>query len=139
MELTYRLDTILVCALVIIVAGANLSKYGDVIAEKSGLGRAWIGLILMASITSMPELITGVSSVALVGELDLAFGDIMGSCVFNLAILALMDPMNGKASIFSKAGKGHVLSAAFSVLLIGIAAISIETTSFRPDLLAYID
>lgn len=80
----------------------------------------------------MPELITGVSSVALVGELDLAFGDIMGSCVFNLAILALMDPMNGKVSIFSNAGKGHVLSASFSVLLIGIAAISIETAGFVP-------
>lgn len=116
----------------IIVAGANLSKYGDVIAEKSGLGRAWIGLVLMASITSMPELMTGISSVALVGDLDLAFGDIMGSCVFNLAILALMDPMNGKVSIFSNVGKGHVLSAAFSVLLIGIAAISIAISGFIP-------
>ena len=116
----------------IIVTGANLSKYGDIIAEKSGLGRAWIGLILMASVTSMPELMTGISSVALVGELDLGFGEIMGSCVFNLAILALMDPMNGRVSIFSKAGKGHVLSASFSVLLIGIAAISIETSSFVP-------
>ena len=119
--------------MVIIIAGANLSKYGDIIADKSGLGRAWVGLILLASITSMPELITGVSSVALVGEVDLGFGEIMGSCVFNLAILALMDPMNGKVSIFSEAGKGHVLSAAFSVLLIGIAAISIETSGFVPS------
>jgi cation:H+ antiporter len=59
------LEFILLSALVVI-SGANLSKYGDVIAEKTGLGRAWIGLILMASITSLPELITGISSVAIV-------------------------------------------------------------------------
>ncbi len=86
----------------------------------------------MASITSMPELITGVSSVALVGSLDLAFGDIMGSCVFNLIILALMDPMNGKTPLFNSAGKGHVLSASFSVLLIGVAAISIALAGIIP-------
>lgn len=80
----------------------------------------------------MPELITGISSVALVGSLDLAFGDIMGSCVFNLVILALMDPMNGKVSIFSNAGKGHVLSASFSVLLIGVAALSIALAGIIP-------
>ncbi len=80
----------------------------------------------------MPELITGVSSVALVGSLDLAFGDIMGSCVFNLIILALMDPMNGKTPMFNAAGRGHVLSASFSVLLIGVAAISISLAGIIP-------
>ena len=80
----------------------------------------------------MPELITGVSSVVLVGSLDLAFGDIMGSCVFNLVILALMDPMNGKTPIFNVAGRGHVLSASFSVLLIGVAVISISLAGIIP-------
>jgi hypothetical protein len=50
---------------VIVFAGWNLSKYGDVIAEKTGLGRTWVGVILMASVTSLPELMTGVSSVAI--------------------------------------------------------------------------
>jgi cation:H+ antiporter len=80
----------------------------------------------------MPELITGVSSVALVGSLDLAFGDIMGSCVFNLMILALMDPLNGKTPLFNVAGRGHVLSASFSVLLIGVAAVSISLAAIIP-------
>ena len=30
--------------------------YGDMIASITGIGRAWIGLILMATITSLPEL-----------------------------------------------------------------------------------
>ena len=103
------------------------------IAEKSGLSRAWIGLVLIACITSLPELMTGVSSVAVVGALDIAYGDIMGSCVFNLFILALMDPMHGARPIFLHAGKGHLLSSAFSVVLIAIAVVSILAAPIIPS------
>jgi len=50
-------------AAIIVFAGIRLSRYGDVIAEKTGLGRTWIGVLLMAAVTSLPELITGASSV----------------------------------------------------------------------------
>src|SRR5687767_7432549 len=73
----------LVCAAIIFLAGRKLSFYGERIAEKTGLGKAWIGLILMASVTSMPELMVGISSTAIVGSADLAVGDILGSCIFN--------------------------------------------------------
>lgn len=36
----------------IVYSGSRLSKYGDVVAEKTGLGRTWIGVVLMASVTS---------------------------------------------------------------------------------------
>ncbi|MBI5286993.1 MAG: sodium:calcium antiporter, partial [Deltaproteobacteria bacterium] len=42
----------IICSAIIVFCGIRLSRYGDVIAEKTGLGRAWIGLILMASVTS---------------------------------------------------------------------------------------
>src|SRR5512145_3225201 len=93
----------LICSGVIVVCGVNLSRYGDVIAEKTGLGRAWIGLILMASVTSLPELVTGLSSVTVAGVPDIAVGDVMGSCVFNLSIIALLDIIHGPLPIFSKA------------------------------------
>jgi len=72
----------IVCSGVIVFCGTLLAKYGDIIAEKTGMGRAWIGLILMASVTSLPELITGISSVTIANTPDIALGDIMGSCVF---------------------------------------------------------
>jgi len=56
----------ILCSGAIVLCGVNLSRYGDVIAEKTGLGRAWIGLILMSGVTSLPELITGISSVVFV-------------------------------------------------------------------------
>jgi Ca2+/Na+ antiporter len=47
-----------VTALVIIVAGVRLARYGDVLGEKTGLGRSWIGVVLLAATTSLPELFT---------------------------------------------------------------------------------
>lgn len=118
---------------VIVVCGTRLSKYGDIIAEKTDLGRAWTGLILMASITSLPELITGVSSVTFAGVPDIAAGDIMGSCVFNLMILAILDPMDKGKPIFSMVGQSHLLSAGFGVALIGLTSASILLEEFMPS------
>lgn len=70
-------------------AGVRLSYYGDIIAEKSGLSRGWVGLILLATATSQPELVTGLFSVTVARVPDIAVGDIMGSCVFNLLLLAV--------------------------------------------------
>ena len=53
----------LLCVGIILFAGTKLVRYGDAIAEKTGLGRIWIGLVLITTVITMPELITGVSSV----------------------------------------------------------------------------
>lgn len=107
---------------VIVVAGYHLSRYGDVIAEKTGLSGSWIGLALLATVTSLPELVTGISSVAAAHEPDIAVGDVLGSCVFNLLILALLDAVYRKGSIFAGGRKGHLLIAAYGILLIAMSA-----------------
>ena len=123
------------CAAVIFYCGTLLSKYGDVIAEKTGLGRAWIGLVLMAAITSLPELINGISSVTIANVPDIALGDIMGSLIFNIAIIAFMDLFYRKNHpIFSLAGGGHVISASFGIILIGIVSGSILVGNALPSL-----
>lgn len=124
----------LLCAAAIVVCGSFLSIYGDVIAEKVGLGRAWIGLVLMASVTSLPELVNGISSVTIAGVPDIALGDVMGSCVFNISLIALMDLLHGPSPIFSRADQGHTLSAGFGIILIGIVAVSILAGDVVPSL-----
>lgn len=114
----------LICTAVIVYSGTKLSKYGDIIAEKTGFGRAWIGIVLMASVTSLPELVTGISSVTYAGLPDIAVGDVIGSCVFNMLILAILDTMYRPAPISTKAHQGHVLSAAFGLLLLSIVCVS---------------
>ena len=66
----------LAAAAVIILGASNfLAKSADVIAFKTGLGRAFIGVVLLATATSLPELGVGVSSVTLADNPDLAVGD----------------------------------------------------------------
>ena len=114
------------CAIIIFFAGRKLSEYGDLLAEKAGWGKAWVGLILMASVTSLPELMVGLSSSAIVESADLAVGDILGSCAFNLCILALMDAFVPRhKALFSLASQSHVLSAALGIILIGLAGFSL--------------
>jgi cation:H+ antiporter len=110
------------CAILIIGASLLLSRYGDVLAEKTGLGRAWVGAILLASVTSLPEFVSGITAVAWLNAPNLAMGAILGSCLFNLALIALMDLAYQPGSILAKAQEGHILSAGLGVLMLGMAA-----------------
>jgi cation:H+ antiporter len=107
---------------IILLSGTKLARYGDAIAEKTGLGRIWVGLILLALITSMPELVTGVSSVTLVGLPDLGLGTLLGSCIFNLVIIALLDILSRSGPVLSQASSRLILLAGAGILLAAIAA-----------------
>lgn len=114
------------CAAIIFFAGKRLSYYGDLLAEKTGLSKGWVGLILMASVTSLPELMVGISSAAIVQSPDLATGDIMGSCAFNLGILAMMDAfVPHKKPLTSVASSTHMLSAGLGILMLSLVGFSL--------------
>ncbi len=122
----------IVCAAVILVAGTQLSRYGDVIADMTGLGRTWIGVVLLASVTSLSELITGFSSVAIFRVPNIAMGDIAGSCMFNLLIIAMLDALHGPSPISARVHQGQVLSASFGVILLGLVSLSIVLGEMLP-------
>lgn len=113
------------CLVIILFAGFKLTRYGDAIAEKTGLGAVWIGLVLIALVTSLPELVTGISAAALVNAPDLALGTIFGSCTFNLGILAILDILYSDGPILNKVSKGHIISAGAGALLVALAGVSI--------------
>jgi len=117
--------SLLACLAVIGVAGVRLSRYGDIIAEKSGLSRGWVGLILLATVTSLPELVTGLSAVTVANVPEIAVGDIMGSCVFNLLIIVVLDFLYRKESVYTRAHQGNVLSAGYGIALIGFAGFNL--------------
>ena len=81
----------LLCLIVIGYAGVKLSVFGDVIADKTGLGGSWVGLIILATVTSLPELVTGAISVSIAGLPDIAVGNALGACVINLFVFVLLD------------------------------------------------
>ncbi|MCJ7432011.1 MAG: hypothetical protein MUO77_00845 [Anaerolineales bacterium] len=115
----------IVCATAITWSGYILSKYGDIIAEKTGLGRAWIGAILIAGVTSLPELASGVSAVAWLKAPNLAAGAVLGSCLFNLMLIAFMDLAYQPGRVLANAQDVHILSGGLGVLLLGLVAMGV--------------
>jgi cation:H+ antiporter len=107
-------------AAVVLAAGVRLSRYGDEIAERTRLGGAIIGIVLLATITSLPELAVGITSTAGVGNPDLAAGGLLGSNTFNLALIVLLDILHRGGPLLARVHSGHLLSAGMGVLLIGL-------------------
>ena len=105
----------------ILAASHFLAKSADVISFKTGLGHSLIGVVLLATATSLPELGTGVSSVTLVHSPDLAAGSIFGSNLFNLMIIGLLDIFWRNGPILTTVDTSAVL---VSVLGIGVIAIA---------------
>lgn len=113
------------CLLVIGAAGYQLTRFGDAIAEMAGLSRSWVGVALLASVTSLPELATGISAVTVAGVPDIAVGDVLGSCVFNLLILVALDFLHRREPVYTRARQGHIVSAGFGVALIGFTGLNL--------------
>jgi cation:H+ antiporter len=113
------------CLALIAGAGYRLSLYGDMIGEKLNLSRSWIGVVMVASVTSLPELVTGLSAVTVAQAPDIAAGDVLGSCVFNLLLIVILDFLHREESVYTRAGVGHVLSAGFGVILIGFVGVNL--------------
>lgn len=112
--------TFAVCTLVIMVSATGLSRYADRLAEMTGIGKVWIGMTAVAVSTSLPELSSGISAVLYAHSPNIAIGDVLGSCVFNLAIIALIDFMTPGEPLRIRLGPGHLVSAGFGVILISI-------------------
>jgi cation:H+ antiporter len=102
-----------------------LIRYGDVIARKTGVSRTWIGLILLATATSLPELFTGLSAVTAASAPNIAVGDALGSCIFNLLMLVLLDAVYRGEPMYRRVEQGHILTAGFGIILIGFAGASL--------------
>jgi cation:H+ antiporter len=121
-------------ALVIVVAGGRLARFGDVIGEKTGMGGSWVGAILLAATTSLPELFTGFGSTAIAPLPNIAVGDVLGSCMFNLLILSMMDAIQPEP-LGARAHQGHALAIGFGILLISIAGFGLAVSSRVPSVL----
>ena len=111
-----------VSAVVIVVAGTKLSRYGDQIAELTGLGRLWIGVVLMAAATSLPEVFTTMSA-GWIDAPDLAAGDLFGAGMSNMLTLGLIDLLHRRQRVWEQAALEHTLTAALAMALTGLAAV----------------
>jgi cation:H+ antiporter len=114
-------------AFFIVIAGAFLTKFADKISDATGWGRMFIGGLLLAGATSLPELMVDLKAVEL-NLPDLAVGDLLGSSLFNLLILSTLDfsfPSAFRRTAFSPVFLHHSLAAVLTILLTSLVGIGI--------------
>ncbi len=113
-----------VCAAIIVFAGTKLTKNAATVAENSGIGTAWAGALMLPLATSLPELVTTLRAV-MINAPDLALGNILGSCLYNLSLLAVIDLVEGRGPLTARINKGHTIVASLSIITICLAAMAV--------------
>ena len=112
-------------AVIILLAAHFLANSADTVAERTGLGRSFIGVVMLATATSLPELATGISSIAWLDAPDLAIGDAFGSNLFNLLIIGLADLYWQSGPLLNAVTRTSVMVGALGAGLIGVATLAI--------------
>jgi len=129
-----------ICSVLIVVSGSKLSGYADAISEKTGFSSGFLGLFLLAAITSLPELVTSLSSTSsAVNAPDIAAGDILGAVIINLFVLSIMDLFLANGSIFGTSNNSNTktLKITMAMLAVLIGALLLRGVSGIPfDLLS---
>lgn len=121
------LATFILLSLIIVIAGIALTRYADQIADATSMGHSLAGLLLLAAATSMPELSVGWASVR-IGASDLALGELLGSCLWNLMLLAILDLLTrSRGRMLSSENAAQALTATVCVLLAAITMMGLAT------------
>jgi len=87
--MAHAFSMMLVTGAAVVIAGILLGWSADQIANATGLGEMWTGWVLLAGATTVPEFVTDTSAVR-IHAANLAGGDLFGSSLTNMAILAVL-------------------------------------------------
>jgi cation:H+ antiporter len=123
-ELLYHVAVFALMSAIIIGAGVMLARSGDRIADVTGLGGLLIGMVLVAAATSLPEIAVAISAVVVQDSPDLAIGNLLGSNMANMALLAIVDLLY-RGRVWQAVGSGHARTAAVAIALTAVATLAI--------------
>ena len=113
----YAVDLIAMVALSFL-----LGNLVDMLDKKTKISGAFIGGVMLAAVTSLPELFTALSSIFLVNEPEYVVGDILGSIIFDLVCLVLETFIFVKNFKDAKLDRFHLVNGAACLAMYGFAA-----------------
>ena len=127
-DLAIALAVFVASSLAVIYFGTRLAVYGDVLADLTGWGRVFVGSLLVALATSLPELSTNVSAVRLdPPNPELAVGTILGANMYNMFKLSLVMLLFGGIGFLRRVAPNQNYLVAASVIITGAALIFAAT------------
>jgi cation:H+ antiporter len=104
---------------VILVAGYLLSRSAEAIAESTGVGSGFIGLVLVGFATSLPE-VSSIAEAVRRRRYDMALGNIFGTNLLTVALLLLVDVLYSGGPVLNEAGRFEAVAALLGTVLTGI-------------------
>jgi cation:H+ antiporter len=108
-----------VSVLVVIVAGRFLAGSADGIAELTGIGASFIGVLAVSFVTTLPESSVTVAA-AMRKSYGIMIGNVYGSNAFNVSILFFSDLFYGKGPLLGAMEAAHFAAAGAALLLMGM-------------------
>ena len=109
----------------IAVAGTRLAGFADRLADRTGLGEAVTGTLLLGLTTALPGLTASVFA-AVQGRPVLALGNAIGGIAFQTTILAVADIAYRKANLeHAAASLQNVMQAVMLVLLLTLVLVGL--------------
>lgn len=106
-----------VCALLVILLSMKLSDYVDLLDKKTNLSGAFLGGVMLAAVTSLPEMFTSISSVVFLNEPEMVVGNILGSNLFNVAALSTVSLIGFRTVLHTQVARSHSKTVIFSLLI----------------------
>jgi cation:H+ antiporter len=110
--------------LVVLAAGIAMPFAAVALAEAMGWGQSFVGTLLVAAATSLPEAAATIGALR-IGAIDLAIGNLFGSNLFNIAILAIDDIAYFKGPLLSHVGQAHAVSGASAIIMTAVAVVGL--------------
>lgn len=121
-----------IAALVIVLAGSRLARQSDILADRTGLGEAVFGVVLLAGVTSLPDFAATLSA-AIDDRPDLAISNVMGSIAVNLVFLGVADIVYRKANLeHAAASPVNLMLAGLLIVLLTLPLLATFTPKFVP-------
>ncbi len=105
----------LAAALILVGFSVKCADYVDMLDKKTDMSGAFIGGVILAAVTSLPEMITSISSIAL-GNPGLIIGNVLGSDIFNYCIFGALTLVFANAYRNAKVGKSHIKTLVCTLL-----------------------
>ena len=109
-------------AVLVWIAGTRLTGFLNAIADLTGLGKAFTGMLFLGGITSLPEA-AAISTSAAIGNAPLAINNLLGAASVNLVLLAIADVIYGRGAITAVAARpATLMQGVLSMLLAATVA-----------------
>lgn len=106
--------------------GSRLAGYVDAITDRTGLGQAFIGMLLLGGITSLPEAAAVMTSAA-TGNAPLAINNLLGTASINILLLAFADILYGREALTAAAARPVTLMQGVLSMMLATAVAMIAT------------